>query len=142
MARKKKTKYIRKSFETRLPGAADSTGEKIVALCLTQLMSDAWANLTGNQRNLYIFMRLRYDGENEHGFYFNKALYMKQYRLYTNGTQFQRDLAGLVENGFVDIVERGWTTRTRNVYAFSDRWQTVKRKKKDMSAANDAKEKV
>lgn len=109
MGRTKRTSqpYIRKSFETRITGRADLTNEKIVGMCLTQLMSDAWHNLSGNAKNLYLFMRLQYDGKNENCFYFNKGVYQKQYKLYSNGTQFKKDLDQLCSNGFVRIVEKG-----------------------------------
>lgn len=144
MARSKRTSqpYVRKSFETRLTGRADLTGEKMVGMCLTQLMSDAWHNLSGNAKNLYLFMRLQYNGSNESCFYFNKALYQKQYKLYSNGTQFKKDLDQLCSNGFVRIVEKGKNTRTKNIYAFSDDWQQIKRIKRDMSRANSAHKKL
>ena len=141
MGRTKKTSqpYIRKSFETRITGRADLTKEKIIGMCLTQLMSDAWHNLSGNAKNLYLFMRLQYDGSNENCFFFNKGIYQKQYKLYSNGTQFRKDLEQLVANGFIRVIECGKTSRTKNKYAFSDEWQRVKRMKKDMQKANDAR---
>ena len=142
MSRRKKSDkepYIRKSFETRVTGEASKTNEKIVGLCLSQLMSEAWGNLTGNARNLYIFMRLQYNGSNEYSFNFNRGLYEKRYKLYSGGRQFNKDRQQLIDNGFIRIVEDGTTTRTKTKYAFSDEWQNVKRCRRDMSKQREAR---
>lgn len=139
VGRRKKATYIRKSFETRKPGSPAATGEKYVGITLTMIQSEAWQNLTGKAVKLYLAMRLQYNGENENGFYFNRALYQKHFKLYSNGTQFNKDLQRLIDNGFIDCKERNWTTRTKNLYAFSDRWQQIKRCKKDMTKQNEAR---
>lgn len=140
MGRKKKQEvYIRKSFETRIPGVPAETHEKYVGMCLTQLMSDAWHNLSGCAQNLYLFMRLQYNGSNDLEFNFNQSLYNKKYKLYTSGSQFKKHYTELIENGFIKLIENGKTTRTNNIFAFSDDWQNVKRKKRDMSRQNAAR---
>lgn len=96
------------------------------------MQSKAWGNLTKPAMTLYLYMKLQLFGqnnpikENKQSFVFNKALYTKTYNLYTNGAQFQRDLKLLVDNGFIEIVEKNWTTRKKNIYQFSDKWQNIK----------------
>ncbi len=125
MSGRKKTEYIRRSFETRIPGKPSETHEKYVALCFTLLTSPAWFQLSNGARNLYTFMRLQYDGIND-SFNFNRAIYTKVYPLYSNRNQFYKDRDQLVEVGFIEIVEHGKNTRTKAIYKFSDKWQKQK----------------
>ena len=44
------------------------------------------------------------------------------YKLYTNNKSFYEDRDALIERGFIEIVETGKITRTKNIYKFSDSW--------------------
>lgn len=125
MGRRKKEEYIRKPFETRIPGRPSETHEKYVALCFTLLSSPAWCQISNGARNLYTFMRLQYDGTKDI-FNFNRGLWYQTYHLYKNQAQFYKDRQQLVDFGFIEILESGKNTRTKAVYRFSDRWQKIR----------------
>lgn len=104
-------------------------------LYASMLQSQAYKSLSNNAKVLYQYMKLQYygakpiEGQAQDCFYFNKAMYINDeehpnsYGLYKNGAQFQRDLKQLVKHGFIEIVECGKTTRTKNIYKFSAKWQ-------------------
>lgn len=130
MGRRKeqKTTYLRKSFETKKPGKP--SGEPFAAIYASMIGGEAWEALTNNARILYFYMKLQLFGGNKNGlpegqFYFNRSTYTKTYDLYTNQTQFYTDKDLLIRYGFIDEIENGRTTRTKNIYSFSDRWQSV-----------------
>lgn len=92
--------------------------------------SPAWEALTNNARVLYVYMKLQLFGNKkdhlpEGQFYFNRGTYTKTYKLYKNQTQFYQDRDLLIKYGFIDQIESGRTTRTKNIYQYSDRWQTI-----------------
>ena len=123
-----KAQYERKAYETKKPGKP--TGEPFAAIYSSMVGSEAWAALTNNARVLYIYMKLQLFGNKkdhlpEGRFYFNRAMYSKNYNLYKNQTQFYTDRDLLIKCGFIDEVENGKTTRTKNIYQFSDRWQDI-----------------
>ena len=143
MSRKKNQfEYVRKPFETRIPGKPSETHEKYCGLCITMLMSDAWANLSGTAQNLYIFMRLQYDGSSLE-FSFNRALWLKTYKLFTSPNAFYKYRDELITQGFIKVLESGKNTRTKAIYQFSDEWQKVKGRtpKRDLKKANEARKK-
>lgn len=129
MGRKRQPpKYIRKSYETKKPG--EPTGEPFAAIYSSMIGSEAWEALTNNAKVLYIYMKLQLFGNKkdhlpEGQFYFNRATYSKTYNLYKNQTQFYVDKDLLIKYGFIDEIENGKTTRTKNIYQFSDRWQNI-----------------
>ena len=59
-------------------------------------------------------------------FVFNQAMYTKTYPIYKTGAQFRRDRDQLIEYGFIEMVECGRFTRTKNIYRFSAKWQEIK----------------
>ena len=83
MARKKK--YVPKAFES---GKAGDVSANIYA---SMIQSRAWSNLTNNARVLYVYMKLQYYGQKtipdreQECFYFNKAMFIKTYQLYSPG---------------------------------------------------------
>lgn len=98
------------------------------------LTSPAWLDLTNAQRVLYIACRDRemYPHPQETGtaaddrlFYMNRALYVNQYRLYANSNLrgFFRDMKALISHGFISVYRSGKNTRTKNIYAYSDKWK-------------------
>lgn len=56
-------------------------------------------------------------------FTMNMSKWGEYYNLYKTGAQFRRDRDELLNGGFIEIVENGKTTRTKNIYKFSDRWK-------------------
>jgi hypothetical protein len=87
------------------------------------LMSQAWHNLTLKQKELYLYC-VAESKDNCEYFEFNKSKWNSIYGLYTDSGQrhFYKDMKALVENGFVEIVKSGKTTREKNIYRCIDRW--------------------
>lgn len=106
---------------------------KFVRLFVEQLESKAMQNLTGRQIALYLFMKMQYKGKetknNPNGkkeqFYFNWGLANKKYCLYTNQKTFYNDIKALIKFGFIECIENNRNTRSKNVYAFSDKWKDI-----------------
>ena len=120
-----KKKYLPKSFES-IGGQTLSAN-----LYASMLQSKAYKSLSNGARTLYTFMKLQYYGakgikdHDKTDFYFNWALANKTYSLYTNNTQFKKDRDMLVEYGFIEVVENGKSSRTKNIYRFSDKWKII-----------------
>lgn len=93
--------------------------------------SDAWKALTPRAQVLYMYMKLQLYGQNpkpdgyddDECFYFNKAMYMQHYGLYTNPSRFREDRDMLVKYGFIEVVFNGENVRKKNVYRFSPMWK-------------------
>lgn len=123
MARRKK--YVPKAFESKKAGDVSAN------IYASMIQSRAWANLTNNARVLYLYMKLQYYGQRnipnreQECFYFNKAMFTKTYQLYKNVNQFYRDRQMLIDNGFIETVENGRTTRTKSIYRLSSKWREV-----------------
>ena len=123
MARKKK--YVPKAFES---GKAGDVSANIYA---SMIQSRVWSNLTNNARVLYVYMKLQYYGQKtipdreQECFYFNKAMFIKTYQLYKNVNQFYKDKKLLIDNGFIETVENGKTTRTKSIYKLSSKWREI-----------------
>ena len=124
MARRNKGKYKPKPFESK----GDNLSANIYA---SMMQSRAWENLTNNARVVYVYMKLQYYGQKPiqghppHHFYMNQATLQKTYKLYTNMKQFRKDRQMLIDNGFIEVVESGRFTRTKNIYKLSDKWQQI-----------------
>lgn len=122
-SRNKKPKYKIRNFES------GKTKDIFATIYADMIQSQAWKELTNNARVLYIYMKLQYYGqkpinEMEDYFYFNKAMYTKTYKLYTNVGQFYKDRDLLVKNGFIEIVGGSTkTTREKMIYRYSDKWK-------------------
>lgn len=139
-----------KSFESDvriLPKTKKKSCPKDVSanIYLSMLMSQAWHNLTLKQKELYLYCKAQYFGESktesEHKtnneiekdvnanlqirFTMNKSKWCEIYHLYSDGGQrhFYKDIKSLVDNGFIKVVESGKTSRTKNIYEFSDKWR-------------------
>ena len=97
----------------------------------SMIQSKAWMQLSKNARLLYVYMKMQYYGAKnladhpETDFVFNWALASKTYGLYTNYKQFQNDRNMLITNGFIELIENGKNTRTKSIYRFSDKWQSL-----------------
>lgn len=149
MGRKKsKSDYIPRRFESYLGFAPILDGkheDKSSNIHYSMLMSNAWHNLTGKQKELYLYCKLQLFGQSIKSkeklktekeidektkvdisirFVFNRGLWCDLYGLYTENTQkyFYKDMDALIENGFIKLISSGKTTRTKNIYEFSDKW--------------------
>ena len=119
-------------FETRRPGLSSESNEPYAAIYASMLGSVAFLNLSHGAQALYVFMKLQYKNKQNGAaglqpdqFYFNQAMYEKYG--FTNPTQFQKYKKELIQQGFIKVDECGRTTRTKNIYSFSDEWQKVKK---------------
>lgn len=122
---RRKQPYIPKAWES-------VNGSKLSAnIYISMMQSSAWMKLSKNARLLYLYMKAQYYGAKnipEHpntDFVYNWALASKTHRLYTNYKQFQNDRNMLIEYGFIELIENGKNTRTKNIYRFSDKWQSL-----------------
>lgn len=122
MSRKKP--YTPKGFEC-VPGTKTVSAN----LYASMLQSEAYTSLKPRAKAMYPYIKLQYYGQKtipdhtDTEFYFNWAM-VKGYELYTNPNQFREDMRSLVEHGFIEVTEHGKNTRTKNIYKFSDKWQT------------------
>lgn len=130
MARKK-FKYQKKSFEST--GESSDTSANIY---VSMLKSRAWKSLSKNAQTLYVYCKAQYYAEHKKPvdinnvsdstyFTFSQHLWKDEYELYTNLRQFYKDMNLLIEYGFIDIVESGKFSKTKNIYKFSNRWQNI-----------------
>jgi murein L,D-transpeptidase YafK len=53
-------------------------------------------------------------------------MYIKAFPIFTNGAQFSKCKNELIAHGFIEEIENGRTSRTKNVYAFSEKWKDWK----------------
>jgi hypothetical protein len=132
MGRKKK--YVPKGFES-----TGRSGDTSANIYRSMMLHPACRDLTPNQFRLYVYCKSELYGKSRHDldgfpehvradmtcFTFNKAKWHKDglYGLYSNYGQFYRDMAALIEHGFVDCVQSGFSTRTKSLYKLSNRWQ-------------------
>lgn len=131
---KKKKEYVKKRFESDC-----SSSDTSANIYMSMLMSEKWQKLTKNAQVLYVYCKAQYyaekkkpnpaykqlaEGERNRCFTMNKSKWEKLYHIYTNGNQFYKDMRLLVENGFIEVIECGRLTRTKNIYMLSDKWQS------------------
>lgn len=130
MARKKK---VPNSWESDKP-----CSEAFFSIvCDSMLKSDAWKQLSSNQKVLYITCKIQgfkrndkasfdeqYRG-NPRYFTMNRYKYTKVYALYNSNNQkgFHRDMDALIEHGFIECVISGRATRSKSLYRFSEKWK-------------------
>lgn len=152
----KRDKYIPKVFESEssfLEPKKDGSKAKDVSanIYISMLQSRAWHNLTGKQKELYLYCKAQYFGEKKtkkqhtttleeingekpdlsKRFTMNRSKWCECYGLYTENTQkyFYKDIKALQDNGFIKTLESGKTTRTKNIYEFSDKWRELGKQK-------------
>ena len=129
---KRKRTYIPKDFES--DGTRGDTSANIYG---SMLVSKAWQSLTKGAMALYVACKAQYyaekdkpvpkytvlsESEQARCFTMPMNKWRNKYGLFPSNTTFYKAMNELVKFGFVDIVENGKTTRTKNVYMFSDRW--------------------
>ena len=127
-------KYIPQSFESL--GNSNDTSANIY---ISMLTSPAWQSLTHNAQVLYIYCKAQYYAEKrkpipqirqlndthlKRCFTMNKSKWLDLYHIYNSDNgQFNKDMAMLIENGFVEVIESGKTSRTKSIYMLSDKWK-------------------
>jgi hypothetical protein len=53
----------------------------------------------------------------------NKSKWKDLYKIYkSDNGQFNKDIKELIEGGFIELIETGKLTRTKNIYMLSDKW--------------------
>lgn len=125
----KKSKYEKKRFESS--GSNNDVSANIYDSMITSL---AYQELSSKQRDLYTHCKLqlyrvsekqRPDKNDPTKFHFNKYLWCRKYKLYTEGRgeSFTRDMDALIEKGFIRCVFSGKAARIKSVYQFSHKWQ-------------------
>lgn len=122
----RKKQYEKKPFEST--GISSDTSANIY---ISMLMSSAWKMLTAQQKTLYLYCKAQYYAEkkkpedNREYFTMNQSKWCSLYEIYkkNNAAAFYRDMAALIEYGFIKCVECGNTTRTKSIYAYSSMWQ-------------------
>jgi hypothetical protein len=123
---KSKNSFKPRTWETK-------EGKKLSSvLYASMLESPAYMDLSDKATRVYTYMKLQFFGVkqddkpsgNDNQFVFNKAMYTQTYKLCSNWEQFALVSHELVKNGFIEEVENGHTTRTKNVYRYSNKWQT------------------
>lgn len=117
----KKTKLSTYAFER------SDTKKLSSVLYDSMLSSKAFMTLTPRAKVLYLYMKLQLYGQKPVDndatvFYFNRALYVGKYELYTKWKDFDADKRQLIDHGFIDEIENGANSRTKNKYKFSGRW--------------------
>lgn len=137
----RKTPYKPKKFESA-QFYTDKNGKKhgdtSANIYMTMLLSQAWRDLTKNQQILYLYCKAQYyaekrkpkhDEDNEFGnewyFTMNKSKWCDLYGIYTenNKAQFRKDMAELINKGFIRCVACGWYDKQKTIYAYSSKWQ-------------------
>ena len=119
-------KYKKKPFESN--GSGSDTSANIYE---SMMLSNAWFELSSNQKVLYGACKSQYYSEKRHPdsintqFFMNQFKWMHKYKLYKTGNQggFYRDIEVLIKKGFIACAKSGALSRTKNVYRFSDKWQ-------------------
>ena len=133
MGRKKK-KYRPQQFES-LKGEGDTSAN----IYRSMLLSPAMKDLSSKQFELYVCAKSEYYGASAHdkdGFedeYRNDPRYFTMnfgkfkktglYGMYTNKESFYKDIASLINHGFIDCEIDGYSTRSKSLFKFSDRWK-------------------
>ncbi len=138
MPRKKK-KYEKKTFESS--GSPSDTSANIY---MSMLMSPAMRALTASQARLYVYCKAQYYAEKDSSlrelfkkyglpvptnlqpyFTMNKAKWCGLYFLYADQSDksFSKDMAALIDKGFIVCHYASPNQRHKTIYKFSDNWQ-------------------
>ena len=113
-------------------GNDDALLESQVTISMAVLMSESWKKLTKNAQVLYLYCVFESLFDNDKRFTMNKEKWQHFYEIYpSDNGQFYKDMALLVERGFVDIVQSGCISRTKSIYRLSDRWKNNSKREKN-----------
>jgi len=135
MSSRKKT-YQKKAFESTC-GSSDVSSNVYESMYL----SAAWKDLSKSQWALYQVCKLQYYAEHRKPlsedeaaargaiqaecFTMNRAKWCDKYGLYSKSghKEFQKDMAELINHGFIRCVADGAAQRVKTVYAYSSMWK-------------------
>lgn len=126
MGKSRRDKYIKKPFES-----TGISGDVSANLYASMLTSQAWLDLTPQQKTLYTCCKLQLYAEKSKPtedtatFTMNQWKWRDQYQLYKAGNErsFYRDMTALIEHGFIACVESGAYSKRKSIYKFSSKWQ-------------------
>lgn len=122
----RKNQYEKQPFESDCSGSDTSSN-----IYESMLRSPAWIDLKPTAQVLYLVCKSQYYAEKKkpiisdrRSFTMNQGKWADSYKLYRkdNAKAFYRDMAALIEHGFIDCIESGANTRTKSIYQFSSRW--------------------
>ena len=119
-------KYKKRGFEST--GIQSDTSANIYE---SMLLSKAWQDLSPRQKVLYVVCKSQLYAEktkpfgDDSCFTMSRSKWADKYGLYSksNGTGFYRDMAELIEHGFIRCRQGGKASRTKTVYQLFDKWQ-------------------
>lgn len=133
MAKKTKTKYMPKPFES--DGSSSDTSANIY---ISMLTSESWQALSKNAQVLYLYCKAQYYAEKQkpkpaiitlseqqqkQTFTMNKSKWQSLYKIYkSDNGQFNKDMQMLIDYGFVEVLQSGQNTRSKSIYLLSDKW--------------------
>ena len=149
MARRKQ-KYKSRRFESRGEKFVDGNGklraDTSANIYESMLLSDSFRDLSDRQKMLYVVAKSQYYGHKKPEkdypeidkfqgtdvFYLNWNA-VKRYGLYRESmhSNFYKDMAVLIEHGFIERLSSGKGNRTKSIYRFSAGWQTWKPEDKE-----------
>lgn len=112
MARGRKVPFA--NWETTKPNGIE---DRYIRNGNTFMLHEATMSLSHASFRVYQYMKLESGGAREFEFPYNK------FKNIVSKDGFRRSLRELIDKGFIDVVERGSTTRKPNVYRFSTRWR-------------------
>ena len=122
----RKSEYVKQPFESDC-----SRSDTSANVYDSMLRSAAWIDLKPSAQALYFVCKSQYYAEKRKpiisdrtSFTMNQGKWADTYKLYRkdNSKAFYRDMAALIEHGFIDCAESGANTRTKSIYRFSSRW--------------------
>ncbi len=149
MSRSRK-KYVPKKFESRGEKFIDENGklraDTSANIYESLLLSNAFRDLSDRQKMLYVVAKSQYYGHRKPEkdfpeiekfkgadvFYLNWNA-VKRYGLYKESmhSNFYKDMAALIEHGFIERLSSGKGNRSKSIYKFSADWQTWKSEDKE-----------
>ena len=118
-----------KKKATHRPFESKTSQGSFTKLCDDMMDSPAWQELNRSQRCLYLELKKKYKAKYSSGLFISDNASnisipaTEAKKLYSNLRIFRNDIDKLIECGFINLIESGWTTRTVNIYGFSDRWK-------------------
>jgi hypothetical protein len=111
------------SFESNFP---IGTNKKFTKICDDMMESEAWKDLTMREKGLYLMLKKRFVSKNggtntnENELYIYHKDFQRDYG--SKNTLFD-DVDGLIDHGFIKVIENGKNARLPNIYGFSDKWK-------------------
>jgi hypothetical protein len=137
MAKKSKKDFEFKPFESTTRTA------KHLRITNNMLESAAWKKLSCHAMVIYMYMKSKYNFNNENDI---SLTYAEGQKLMHKNT-FTKAIDELIEYGFIKVIRQSWTSRECNIYGFSSMWQKYgtpefkidPRRKRDSTATKNKK---